>query len=239
MTMLNDLYLPDKKRLCTLIVGRAGSGKSYFLKHSIRDYLKRNTDKNHRLVFVCPKMEMQLYDDKPPITVDEMEKHLRKNRTACIWTDPSMMEAEIDYVIEQIFAIRSANPKFTCTLVIDDCQLVVDSRGSGTKRQLEFRRLALTGRSKGIRFVGVSHQLVFSKEIEGQTSYLVMFSMPFKLAQTDAKKRYGFDPAGFSETMQEKPYSFVIYDITTSGTRLMNPLEVKEGSRAEPKLRQA
>ena len=239
MTMLEDLYLPDQKRLTTLIVGRAGSGKSYFLKHSIRDYLKRNTDKNHRLVFVCPKMEMTLYDDKPPIGVDQMEKHLRKNRTACVWTDPSMMEAEIDYVIGQIFAIRAANPKFTCTLVIDDCQLVVESRASGTQRQIEFRKLALTGRSKGIRFVGVSHSLVFSKEIEGQTSYLVMFSMPFKLAHTDAKKRFGFDPAGFTETMRKKPYSFVIYDITSGGSRLMNPLEVKEGSRVEPSLNQA
>jgi len=236
MTMLNDLYLPDQERLTTMVVGRPGSGKSFFLKHTIRDYMKRNTDKNHRLCYVCPKHEMTLYDDKPPITVDQLEKHLRKNRTAVVYPDPDFVEAEVDYCIDTLFAIRSANPDFTCTVVVDDAQTFIQSRRAASQA---FRRLALTGRSKGIRFVAVSHQMVFSKDLEGSTSFIAFFSMPVKLYHRDAMVRYGFDPEGFLESMSEKPYSFVWFDVTSTQGRLMNPLEVKEGSRAEPKLRQA
>ena len=234
-TMLNDLYLPDQKRLVSLIVGRAGSGKSYFLKHTIRDFMKLNRDKNFRLIFVCPKEEMLLYNDVAPIRSEALEKHLRKNRTAVVWTDPRYMEAEMDYVIETVFMIQKHNPDFKCTVIMDDCQLVVRSRSSGTAGSREFRRIALTGRSKNIRFVGVSHEMVFSKEIEGQTSFLVMFSMPFKLAHLDAKKRFGFDPAGYEEKLNERPYSFVWYDITQARATLMHPIEVREGSQVAPR----
>ena len=236
MTMLDDLYLPDQERLTTMVVGRPGSGKSYFLKHTIRDYMKRNTDKNHRLCYICPKHEMTLYDDKAPITVDQLEKHLRKNRTAVVYPDPDFVEAEVDYCIDTLFAIRSANPDFTCTIVVDDAQTFIQSRRAASQA---FRRLALTGRSKGIRFCAVSHIPIFSKDLEGSTSYIVWFSIPVKLYHRDAMVRYGFDPEGYLEKMAEKPYSFVWFSVTDQKSTLMNPLEVKEGSRAEPKLRQA
>jgi hypothetical protein len=233
--MLEDLYLPDGERLSVMLVGRPGSGKSVFLRETIRDYMRRNTDKRTRLCYICPKHEMTLYDDKPPIGVDQMEKHLRKNRTAVIYPDPDFVEAEVDYCIDTLFAIQQANPDFTCTVVVDDAQTFIQSRRSASQ---SFRRLALTGRSKGIRFVAVSHQMVFSKDLEGSTSYIVFFSMPVKLYHRDAMVRYGFDPEGYLESMSEKPYSFVWFDVTTTKGRLMNPLDLKEGSRAEPKLRQ-
>jgi hypothetical protein len=233
--MLEDLYLPDGERLSVMLVGRPGSGKSVFLRETIRDYMRRNTDKQTRLCYICPKHEMTLYDDKPPIGVDQMEKHLRKNRTAVIYPDPDFVEAEVDYCIDTLFAIQQANPDFTCTVVVDDAQTFIQSRRSASQ---SFRRLALTGRSKGIRFVAVSHQMVFSKDLEGSTSYIVFFSMPVKLYHRDAMVRYGFDPEGYLESMSEKPYSFVWFDVTTTKGRLMNPLDLKEGSRAEPKLRQ-
>ena len=97
----------------------------------------------------------------------------------------------------------------------------------------------MTGRSKGIRFVAVSHQMVFSKDLEGSTSYIVFFSMPVKLFHRDAMVRYGFDPEGHLEKMNEKPYSFVWFDVTDQSSMLMNPIEVKGESPEEPKLRQA
>jgi len=236
MSRLDDAFKPDFKALTSMVVGRPGSGKSFWLEHSIRDFMKSHKDPNYRLVYICPKHEMSLYDKSKPIGVDSLEKHLRKNRTAVVYPDPDYVEAEVDYCIDTLFAIRNANPDFTCTIVVDDAQTFIQSRRAASQ---SFRRLALTGRSKGIRFVAVSHQMVFSKDLEGSTSFIAFFSMPVKLYHRDAMVRYGFDPEGFLESMSEKPYSFVIYDITTSGTRLMNPLEVKEGSRAEPKLRQA
>ena len=90
MSMLDDLYKPDyKSRLTTQIVGRPGSGKSYYLKHTINEFLKRNKDPNYRMVFVCPKHEMILSDKKEhrPIRTDQLEKHLRKNRVAVVYPD--------------------------------------------------------------------------------------------------------------------------------------------------------
>ena len=233
MSMLDDLYLPDRKRLSSMITGRPGSGKSFFLEHTIREFMKRNRDKNFRLVYICPKQEMTLYPKEKPITPDKLERHLRKNRTAVVYPDADFVEAEVDYCIDLIFAIQQANPDFTCTICVDDAQTFIQSRKGASA---SFRRLALTGRSKGIRFVPVAHQMVFSKDLEGSTSYIVFFSMPVKLYHKDAHTRYGFDAEPHIEKMAEQPYSFVWFDVTQARSTLMLPLDVKgeKVPQAEP-----
>ena len=233
MSMLDDLYLPDRKRLSSMIVGRPGSGKSFFLAHTIREFMKRNQDENFRLVYICPKQEMTLYPKEKPITPDKLERHLRKNRTAVVYPDADFVEAEVDYCIDLCFAIQQANPDFTCTICVDDAQTFIQSRKGASAA---FRRLALTGRSKGIRFVPVAHQMVFSKDLEGSTSYIVFFSMPVKLYQKDAFTRYGFDAEPHIEKMAEQPYSFVWFDVTQARSTLMLPLDVKgeKAPQAEP-----
>ena len=47
--------------------------------------------------------------------------------------------------------------------------------------------------------------------------------------------RYGFDPEGYLESMIEKPYSFVWFNVTDQSSTLMNPIEVKGASAVEPK----
>ena len=73
----------------------------------------------------------------------------------------------------------------------------------------------------------------------GAAVVLDEITIGWKLCLGGSHLRYGFDPEGFLESMSEKPYSFVWFDVSSTQGRLMNPLEVKEGSRAEPKLRQA
>ena len=233
MSMLDDLYLPDRKRLSSMITGRPGSGTSFFLEHTIREFMKRNQDENFRLVYICPKQEMTLYPKEKPITPDKLERHLRKNRTAVVYPDADFVEAEVDYCIDLIFAIQQANPDFTCTICVDDAQTFIQSRKGASA---SFRRLALTGRSKGIRFVPVAHQMVFSKDLEGSTSYIVFFSMPVKLYHKDAHTRYGFDAEPHIEKMAEQPYSFVWFDVTQARSTLMLPLDVKgeKVPQAEP-----
>ena len=232
MSRLNDAFKPDFKALTSMVVGRPGSGKSYWLKHSIRDFMRSHKDANFRMVYICPKHEMSLYDKNKPIGVDKLEKHLRKNRTAVVYPDPDYIEAEVDYCIDTLFAIRNANPDFTCTIVVDDAQVFISSRRQASN---SFKRLALTGRSKGIRFVAVSHIPIFSKDLEGSTSYIVWFSIPVKLYHRDAMVRYGFDPEGYLEKMAEKPYSFVWFSVTDQKSTLMNPIDVKDGMAIEPK----
>jgi len=226
MSMLDDLYKPDyKSRLTTQIVGRPGSGKSYYLRETITEFMKRNKDPNYRLVFLCPKHEMILSDKKEhlPIRPDQLEKHLRKNRVAVVYPDIDFLDAEADYVIDLLFAIEKENEGFSATLVIDDSQVFIESRKSISP---SFRRLALTGRSRGIRYVAVAHSIIYSKDLEGSTSYIILFNLPFKQHWTDSIKRYGFDPQPYVEQLASTPYSHVWFDVTTTKASLYPPLEI-------------
>ena len=218
--LLNDLYKPDGKRLTTMVVGRPGSGKSYFLNKTLREYATKSQDENWRMVYVCPKHEAQL-SKEPPIGVDGMEQHLRKNRVATVYPDPDYVEAEVEYVIDLMFAMKNANPDFTATLCVDDAQTFLSSRKQASP---QFRRLALTGRSKGIRFVAVSHSLIFNKDLEGSTSFIVNFTLPVKLFHKDAMIRYGFDFEPYVEPLADTEYSFVFYDVTKSRATLYEPI---------------
>jgi len=223
MSMLDDLYLPDRKRLTTMITGRPGSGKSFFIKNTLTEFLKKNKDPTLRVVYFCPKQEMEL-GDKNLVSSYDLEKHLRKNRLAVVYPSPFTLEEECDYCVDLMFDIQQANPDFKAVFIVDDAQIFLSSRKQASN---SLKRLALTGRSKGIRFVAVSHTMVFSKDLEGSTSYIVNFTMPVKLYHRDSMIRYGFDPEPYVEALSEVPYSYVFFDVTKSSSRLMQPLEIK------------
>ena len=218
--MLDKLYKPDGKRLTSMIVGRPGSGKSYFLNKTLSEFCKQNTDENWRLVYVCPKQEMMLMGEQP-IPVDRLERHLRKNQVAVVYPDPHWVEAEVEYVIDLLFAIGQVNPEFSSTLVVDDAQVFLSSRRQASE---QFRRLALTGRSKGIRAVFVSHSMIFNKDLEGSTSFIVNFTLPVKLFHKDAMLRYGFDFEPYAQPLSDVEYSFVMFDVTKARARLSQPI---------------
>jgi len=228
--MLDDLYKPDGQRLTSQIVGKPGSGKSFYLMNTISQFLKKHKDPSYRLVYICPKQEADLGEKNPPISVDKLEKQLKKNRVAVVYPNPHYVEAEVDYCIDLMFSIQQANPDFSCTMIIDDAQTFISARKAASPA---FRRLALTGRSKNIRFVAVAHQMVFSKDLEGSTSYLALFSMPVKLYHKDAEKRYGLNVEPFIEPLAAKPYSFVFFDVTKNKAQLYEPIEVNEAIKAE------
>ena len=229
-TMLDDLYKPDGKRLTTQVVGKPGSGKSYYLKHTIQAFLKKHKDEGYRLIYICPKQEMDLGEKNPPIGVEKLEKRLRKHRVAVVYPHPYHVESEADYVIDTAFAFQQANPDFSCTIIVDDAQTFISSRKAASPA---FRRLALTGRSKNIRFVAVAHQAVFSKDLEGSTSYLAMFTLPVKLYHKDMSKRFGLDVEPFIEPLADRPYSFVWYDVTRNKAQMFEPIDVKGESKSQ------
>ena len=227
MSMLDDLYRPDyKSRLTTQVIGRPGSGKSVYLRETISQFMKRNKDPNYRMIFVCPKHEMIISDKKEeqPISTEQLEKHLRKNRLAIVYPDTDYLDAEADYIIDLLFAIEKENEGFSATIVIDDSQVFVESRKSISPA---FRKLALTGRSRGIRYVAVAHSVIYQKDLEGSTSFIIMFNLPFKQHWTDSIKRYGFNPEPYVEQLAGTPYSHVWFDVTTTKVRLFPPLEIK------------
>ena len=81
--MLNELYEPDGKRLTTLLIGAPGSGKSCHTRHSLLEFMKRNKDESLRLVYACPKQEMDLGEDTYA-PMHKLESHLSKIRIAVV-----------------------------------------------------------------------------------------------------------------------------------------------------------
>ena len=74
MGMLEELYLPDAKRLNVMIAGQPGSGKSFFMENTLREFLKQNKSKYLRVIYISPKEETIL--DLDPIFPEDLEKHL-------------------------------------------------------------------------------------------------------------------------------------------------------------------
>lgn len=239
--MLNDLYLPDYKRLSSMIIGAPGGGKSFFVMNTLSEFVKRNDDDNLRVIYCCPKQEMNLGEgtfvpnpieyhvdmsgNQFSVPTKEFMKHLDKSRVSVIYPDPMNLEKEVDGLIDVIFDLNNANPDFKCVFVCDDSQIFLSSRRAATP---SWKRLALTGRSRGIRLVVISHTPVFSKELEGSTSYIVHFrTLLSPIHINDFKNRFGYDPEPYVDSLNEVPYSAVFFDVTTGKSQMMKPLEVK------------
>ena len=222
--MLNDLYLPDYKRLSTMLIGAPGGGKSFFVSNTLMEFVRRSEDENLRVIYCCPKQEMFL-GEGTFTTLDKLEKHLSKNRIAVVYPDPMNLEAEVDYMIDFMFDLRDANQNLKIVYVQDDSQIFLSSRRAATP---SWKRLALTGRSRGIRLVSISHTPVFSKELEGSTSYIVHFrTLLSPMPINDFKNRFGYDPEPYVESLNEVPYSHVFFDVTTGKSKMMAPLDLK------------
>ena len=225
--MLNDLYLPDYKRLPTMLIGAPGGGKSFFVSNTLMEFVRRSEDENLRVIYCCPKQEMFL-GEGTFTTLDKLEKHLSKNRIAVVYPDPMNLEAEVDYMIDFMFDLRDANQDLKIVYVQDDSQIFLSSRKAATP---SWKRLALTGRSRGIRLVSISHTPVFSKELEGSTSYIVHFrTLLSPMHINDFKNRFGYDPEPYVESLNEVPYSHVFFDVTTGKSKMMAPLQLKAGA---------
>tara|TARA_R100000697_G_scaffold44473_3_gene57577 strand:+ start:138 stop:650 length:513 start_codon:yes stop_codon:yes gene_type:complete len=159
-------------------------------------------------------------------SIDKLEKHFSKNRVAVVYPNPMNLEFDVDYLINFMFDLREANPDFKCVFCLDDSQIFLSSRKQPSEA---FLRLSLTGRSRGIRFVSISHAPVFSKALEGSTSYIVHFrTLLSPMHITDFKNRYGYDPEPYISSLNEVPYSSVFFDVTTGKSKMMAPLELKE-----------
>ena len=230
MSMLNDLYLVDGKKLNVIIWGQAGSGKTFFISNTVSGFLKQTKDPMYRVIYISPKQENPFEDIKglkksiePIRDLNKVEKHLSKNRIAVFYPDPEWMEMEVDEMIHLIFNMHEANPGMKSSVIIDDAQVFLSSRKAASPAHL---RLALTGRSVGIRAVYTSHSITFNKALEGQISKLVGFTNPLPIYWKDAERRYGYSPGDYAEQIASKPYSFVFFDTLTRQGQLMAPLEV-------------
>lgn len=220
---LDDLYLPDGKRLNVMIWGQAGAGKSKFIETTLGAFAKKNRDEMWRAIYISPKQE-GILGIEPLRDVYKLEKYLKKNRIAVVFPNVAYLDEEVDYIINLMFDMREANEDLKTTIMVDDAQVFLSARKAASPAH---RRLALTGRSKMIKAVYVSHNVVFARELEGQISTLVGFSNPLPLYYRSSIERYGWDPEPYAAPIAERPYSFVWFDTKTRVSTLMAPLDIK------------
>ena len=229
---VKDLYLPDGKSLHKVVVGQSGSGKSVFLEHGAKAFLKQNTDPNFRLVYFSPKNEgftdLLKKDRRKKIQglvydVPSMLKSMEKNVLTVFYPDSAELELTMDETIDALFDLRDANENLKTTLVIDDAQVFLSSRKRASDAQ---NRLALLGRSRKINAIYVSHALILNKALEAQVDSLFFFTLPAKVHWKSGEERYGFNPESYVEPLREVPYSFVSFDVRSATARLMNPVSL-------------
>ena len=220
MGMLEELYRADGKRLNVMVAGQPGSGKSFYLEHTLKDYLAKSRLKNERFVYITPKGETILGLEITPL--DKLDKALRKERLVVIAPTMEALEDDVDDTIAYLFKLRDANEDLTATIIIDDSQVFLKNQGNVSP---ELRRVTLTGRSRGIRAIFVSHAIVLNKALEGSVQYILNFTLPQPMFFKDAQRRYGYDPEPFQEKLRATEYGYIWHDVFRGQTRLMPPLD--------------
>jgi Cdc6-like AAA superfamily ATPase len=221
MGMLQELYRADAKRLNVIVAGQPGSGKSFFLEHTLGDYLKQSRLKNERFIYITPKQESILGLEITPMR--NFEKALRKERIIVLAPEMETLEDDVDYIINHLFEVREANEEMTAAVIVDDSQIFLKSQGNVSPA---LKRLALTGRSRGIRGIFVSHTMILNKSLEGSVQYILNFTLPQPMFFKDAQKRYGYDPEPLQEELRASEYGYIWHDVYRGETKLMPPLEV-------------
>lgn len=226
------LFLPTGKSLHKVVVGQSGSGKSFFLEAGAKAFLKANDDPMFRMIYFSPKNEgfvdlLPLDRKKRPIgivhDVSSMLKNMEKQTLTVFYPDAVDLELTMDETIDSIFDMRDANPQLKTTIIIDDAQVFLSSRKRASDAH---NRLALLGRSRYINAVYVSHALILNKSLEAQVDSLYFFTLPAKVHWKAGEERYGFNPEGYVEPLRSVPYSFVMFDVRSGSSRLMNPIQL-------------
>lgn len=221
--MLKRLWGVDNKSLNVVLWGQAGSGKTVFVETTLKQYLKQSKDKNERIVYISPKNE-GFEDYELVVNIDDLPQAISKNRVVRFYPqDMAYLEQDVDETIDLVFRMQQKNPKSTYVIVLDDAQVFLSSRKAASP---QLKRLALTGRSRGIRGIFIAHNIVLNRELEGQVDLLVGFSNPNPTYYKQSIERFEFDPEPFNEPMRQRPYSFVWYDMRTKEPVLMAPLEL-------------
>jgi hypothetical protein len=218
--MLDRLYLPDAHHLNTMIWGMAGSGKSVFIDHTLRGFLKQNKDKELRVVIIAPKNEDYVWGNIVH-TLQQLELSIRMNRVSVLYPAMENIEGTVDEAIDMMFNFQAKNPKSSFVFILDDSQVFLSSRRDGSDAH---KRLALTGRSRKIKGVYVAHNITFNRSLEGQIDLLVGFSSVNPIYYRASIERFGYDPEPFAPDLMSLPYSFVWFDTRNKEPQLMKPL---------------
>ena len=192
--LLKDMLLPDgdsSRSLSIAFSARSGAGKTTLLTSLVTDARKMKEFKETRFIYVGIKQD-SMFDAPAVSSIDEMWKVLQKESIVNFFpADPAYYEVDIDEIIESVFTNADTN-EGGFVIMLDDINVVkgFDSRGQPSPA---VKKLAIAGRSKGIRGVFITHRIAnLPRIMNGNTSALIMMSMS-SMDIDYGKKIFGMD----------------------------------------------
>lgn len=192
--IVKRLFLPDGSPhgLSSAYAARSGSGKTHHLTYMVNRAVKMPEFENVRFLYLSIKRE-DYFGVKPTSSMSDLFKRLRKEQVLVYYPDdPADYESQVDYIIEQVFAISDANPDAKFSIIIDDVN-VMDSFTSQGHISSSVKKLVVAGRSKGIVGCFVCHRLGYLPRImNGNLSSLVILSIN-PLDNQYAQRVFGID----------------------------------------------
>ena len=224
---IESLYKPDRKSLGTLWAGTSGSGKTTAVISTLRSAILSPTfGEYHRFVIVDPKVQRGDYDllEKPVTSLDKALKSIEKNRVTVYWPyypefDSKTLEDDVSIIVDHMFTISDSNPEATFTFILDEASIVI----TPTRVPSSLKRLSVQGRAKGIKPNYISQRPLTNRWLDGNLSNVILFRM-LPVDADNLSKRWGLDFTKSNETIRQKPYSFLRFDLESTGISYMNPV---------------
>jgi len=214
MSDITSIFDVNDQSIGVIVAGKPGSGKTYALTRVAQVYLAKNKDPNYRILAISPKgegFEELLTKKQTPVrSRDDMMKSFSKHTVTAYYPSMDTLEEDVDEAINFVFDMQESNPDLRTVIVVDDAQVLISPRSEAS---VAMKRLTLTGRSKQIRGMWVSHNPVFNKALDGQIDTIWIFGPTSPSYDRQFMERYNYDAEAFRNNLTERQYSSVYYDV--------------------------
>ena len=226
---IEDLYLPDRKRLGTLWAGTSGSGKTTAVISTLRQaILSSKFGEFHRFVIIDPKVQAGDYDllVDPIYELEKVFKSMDKERVTLYWPyyeefDTKTIEHDISQIVDEMFRLADSEPKATFTFILDESSIVI----TPTRVPPSLKRLAVQGRAKGIIPSFISQRPLTNRWLDANLSNVLLFRM-LPVDSDNLSKRWGLSFEESDAKIREIPYSFLRFNLEDISITNIKPVEL-------------
>tara|TARA_R110000772_G_scaffold18398_3_gene51235 strand:+ start:629 stop:1315 length:687 start_codon:yes stop_codon:yes gene_type:complete len=220
--ILERMFLADGTEygISSFIGGRTGSGKSYLMTELVNEAVKLPSFKDARIIYVSVKNESYWPDIKPTSSIDDLFKHLEKNRIGVFYPqNADEYESDLDDVISRTFEVATENEESSFCIIVDDCN-VLDKFNSQSRPSKMVTKASIAGRSFNIKLCLCVHRIGNLPRILNSSlnAGIVMSISP--MDNDYAKKILTLDLDPYYESLSENQYSWAFVDLLKSNTTL-------------------
>ena len=230
---LERLYHPDGKHLGALVAGLSGSGKTTAVISTLQQAMKnKKFGEYHRFIVIDPKTQHGDYTmlGEPIYDLEKATKSIRKERMTVYFPNLDMLQEEVSYLIDYVFAIADSEPKSSFTFILDEASILI----TPTKIPPSLKRLSVQGRAKKIKPIFISQRPIVNRWTDANLSTLLLFNT-LPVDYDTLSKRWGVDFHKIGESVREIDYSYMWFDMEKGTSKLMKPVDLPKPPRKKKK----